>query len=100
MEQTISIGSVRNILSVRSFRSVRRKCSFPFDNIVVPNTALLYPVYKYNCQMAVAWVGFCATGMYRSIGLVEFSEISNRNFRHGKAAINSYSYSTLTCLSG
>ena len=30
------------------FRSVGPKCSFPFDNIVVPSTALLYPAYKNN----------------------------------------------------
>ena len=29
-------------------RSVGPKCSFLFDNIVVPSTALLYPAYKNN----------------------------------------------------
>ena len=31
---------------VWSFRSVGQKCPFPFDKIVVPSTALLYPAYK------------------------------------------------------
>ena len=65
----------------------------PIPLFYIPSTSTI-------TKRAVAWVGFCATGMYRSIGLVEFSEISNRNFCYGKAPINSYSYSTLTCLSG
>ena len=36
---------------VHSFRSVRPKCSFLFDKIVVPSTALLHPAYKNNTQM-------------------------------------------------
>ena len=35
---------------VWSFRSVGQKCPFPFDKIVVPSTALLYPAYKNNNQ--------------------------------------------------
>ena len=31
-------------------QSVRPKCPFPFDKIVVPSTALLYPAYKKNNQ--------------------------------------------------
>ena len=37
--------------SGHSIWSVRLKCPFPFDQIVVPRIALLYPVYKYNNQM-------------------------------------------------
>ena len=36
---------------VWSFRSVGLKCPFPFDEIVVPNTALLFPAYKNNKWM-------------------------------------------------
>ena len=35
---------------VWSFRSVGPKCPFPFDKIVVPSTAVLYPAYKNNNQ--------------------------------------------------
>ena len=31
-------------------QSVGPKCPFPFDKIVVPSTALLYPAYKNNNQ--------------------------------------------------
>ena len=48
------------------------KMSLSIWQIVVPSTALLYPAYKNNNQMhgGLGWV--CATGMYRSIGRVEF----------------------------
>ena len=59
MERTISVWSDRNIrdqlwkwstltglvISVGRFRSVGPKYSFPFDKILVPSTALLYPAY-------------------------------------------------------
>jgi len=60
--RAISIRSDRNtwdhILKVVHFdrsghllnRSVGPTCPFPFDKIVVPSTALLYPAYKNNNQ--------------------------------------------------
>ena len=53
-------------------RSVGPKCPFPFDKIVVPSTAVLYPSYK-NYQMRGGLGRVCATGMYRSIGHVTLS---------------------------
>ena len=35
--------------------SVRPKCPFPFDKIVLPCTVLLYPAYKNNNQ--TRWIG-------------------------------------------
>ena len=52
---------------VWSFRSVGPKCPFPFDKIVVPSPALLYPAYKNNNQTCGGLGRVCATGMYRSI---------------------------------
>ena len=49
----------------------RVKWPFPFNKIVVPSTALLYPAYKNNNQTRGGLGRVCATGMYRSI-----SEIS------------------------
>ena len=73
--------------SVWSFRSVGPKCLFPFGKIVVLNTALLYPAYKNNNQtrgrggLGRVW----ATGMYRSIGRVEFPKFQNGIFVEWKA---------------
>ena len=60
---------------VWSFRSVGPKCPFPFDKIVVPSTALLYPAYKNNNQTRGGLDRVCATGMYRFIGHAKFPEI-------------------------
>ena len=84
MEWTISVWSDRNMHD-QFWRSVRPKCPFPFDKIVVPSTTLLYPAYKNNNQMhgGLGWV--CATGMYRSIGHVEFPNCQNGIFVEWKA---------------
>ena len=65
--------------------SVRPKCPFPFDKIVVPSTTLLHPAYKNNNQThgGLGWV--CATGMYRSIGHVEFPKCQTGIFVEWKA---------------
>ena len=43
----------------RSKRNNRAKCPFPFDNIVVPSTSLLYPAYgkfpKFQNGIFVEW---------------------------------------------
>ena len=44
------------------------KCPFPFDKIVVPSTAPLYPACKSNKQTHSGLARVCANGMYRSIG--------------------------------
>ena len=72
-----------------SFRSVRLKCSFPFDNCYPVSTALLYPAYQYNKQMRGGLGQVCATGMYRSIGQVEFPKFQTGIFVKWKALINS-----------
>ena len=70
---------------VWSFRSVGPKSPFPFDKIVVPSTVLLFPAYKNNNQTCggLGWV--CATGMYCSIGQVEFPKFQTRIFLNWKA---------------
>ena len=59
--------------------SVRPKCPFPFDKIVVPSTALLYPAYKNNNQTRGGLGQVCATGIPFHWAR-EISEISDRNF--------------------
>ena len=49
---------------VRLPRSVGPKCPFPFDKIVVPSTALLYPAYKSNNQTRGGLGRVCATGIW------------------------------------
>ena len=49
---------------VRLSCSVGPKCPFPFDKIVIPSTALLYPPYKNNNKMRWGVGRVCATGMY------------------------------------
>ena len=68
-------------------RSVGPKCPFPFDKIVVPSTALLYPAYKNNNQTRGGLGRVCATGMYRSIGHVEFPTFQMGLLLNGKHPI-------------
>ena len=68
-----------------SFRSVGPKCPFPFDKIVVPCTALWHPVDKNNNQTLGGLVRVFATGMYRSIGHVEFPKFQTGIFVEWKA---------------
>ena len=65
LERTIPAGSDLNIWNHASWRwftftgPVGPKCSFLFDKIVVPSTAILYPAYMYKktiIKRAVAWV--------------------------------------------
>ena len=48
-----------------SFRSVRLKCSFPFDNCCPVSTTLLYPAYQYNKQTRGGLGQVCATGNFK-----------------------------------
>ena len=48
------------------------KCPFPFDKIVVPSTALIYPASKNNNHTHGGLGEVRATEMYHSIGYVEF----------------------------
>ena len=50
----------------------RTEMSLSMDKIVVPSTALLYPACKNNKQTRWGFGRVCATGMYRSIGHLEF----------------------------
>ena len=61
---------------------------FPFDKIVVPSTALLYPAYKNNNQTRGGLVRVCATGMYHSIGHVELPKLQTGIFVEPKAPCN------------
>ena len=70
---------------VWSFQLVRPKCPFQFDKIVVLSTALLYPAYKNNNQTCGGLGRVCATGMYHSIGHVEFPKFQTRIFIEWKA---------------
>ena len=72
MEKTISVLSDRNIWD--------NLCPFTFDKIVVPSTALLYPAYENNNQTRDSLGRVCATGMYRSIGHVEFPKFQTGIF--------------------
>ena len=94
IERTISVWSDRNIPDqlercpfwpFRSFRSVGPKCPFPFDTIVVPRTALLYPTYKNNNQTRGFLGRVCVTGMYRSVGHVKFPKCQIGIFVEWKA---------------
>ena len=67
---------------VWSFQSVG-----PFDKIVVPSTALLYPAYKNNDQMRDGLRRGCATGMYCFIGHVKFPKFQTRIFVEWKAPL-------------
>ena len=70
-------------------RSVGSKCAFPFDQIVVLSTALLYPAYKNKNQTRGGLSRVCATGMYRSIGHVKFPKFQTAIFVEWKAPRNS-----------
>ena len=62
-----------------------RSGPFPFGKIVFPSTALLYPAYKNNNQTRGGLGRVCATGMYRSIGHVEFPKFQMGIFLEWKA---------------
>ena len=57
----------------RSGHFGRPECPFPFDKIVVPNTAVLYPAHKNNNQTRGGLGRVCATRM------------GTRNFRNFKS---------------
>ena len=84
MERTISVWSDRNIRD-QLWRSVGPKCPFPFDKIVVPSTALLYPACKNNNQTCGGLGRGGETGMYRSTWRVEFPKFQTRIFDEWKA---------------
>ena len=62
----------------------RLKWTFPFDKIVVPSTALLYPAYMNNNQTRGRSSRVYATGMYRSIGHVTFPKCQPEFLLNGK----------------
>ena len=51
----------------------------------MPSTALLYPAFKNNNQTHGGLGRVCATGMYRSIGHVEFPKFQTGIFVDWKA---------------
>ena len=70
-----------------SFWAVGPRGPFPFGKIIVPSTALLYPAYKNNNQTRGGLGRVCATGMYRSIGHVEFPTFQMGILLNGKHPI-------------
>ena len=62
-----------------------KKFPFPFDKIVVPSTALLYPAYKNNNQTHGGLGRVCATRMYCSIGQMKFPKFQTGIFVEWKA---------------
>ena len=68
------------------------KSPFPFDKIVVPCSALWHPVDKNNNKTRGGLGRVFATGMYRSIGPVEFPKFETEIFAEWKAT---YDYSNL-----
>ena len=67
-----------------TFRSVGPKCPFPFDKIVVPSTAPLYPGYKNNNQTRGGLGRVYATGRYRSKRLANFRNFKSEFLLNGK----------------
>ena len=89
MERTISVSSDHNIwdqiwrwstLTGLVFSVGQTNFPFPFDKIVVPSTALLYPAYKDNNQMGCGLGQACATGLCSSIGHLEFPKFQTGIF--------------------
>ena len=78
--ECLFVFPVGNWIEILSFRSIGPKCPFPFDKIVFSSTALLRPAYKYNNQTRGGVGRVCATGIYRSIGRVEFSKFQTGMF--------------------
>ena len=78
---------------VWSFWSVRPKCPSPFDKIVVPSTALLYPAYKNN-NMLWLGLGLCNQNVlfHWACGI---NEISNWNFCWMELSIPGLPFPTL-----
>ena len=62
----------------------RTEMSLSFDKILVPRTALLNPAYKNNNHTCGGLGRVCATGMYRSIGHMEFPKFKPEFLLNGK----------------
>ena len=94
MERTVSVRFDRNIMGpplkpVCSFRLVGPKCPLPFDKIVIPSSALLYPAYTNNNQTRGGLGQVCVTGMYLSVGHVKFPKFQTGIFVEWKSPLNS-----------
>ena len=96
MERTISVSSDHNIwdqiwrwstLTGLVFSVGQTNFPFPFDKIVVPSTALLYPAYKDNNQMGCGLGQACATRLCSSIGHLEFPKFQTGFFVEWKAPL-------------
>ena len=74
LRECLFVFPVGNWKEILSFRSVGPKCPFSFDKIVLSSSALLRSAYKYNNQIRGGLGRVCATGIYPSIGRVEFSK--------------------------
>ena len=78
MERTALVCSDRNLKVHGPLWPVGTKCSFPFDQTVVPRTALLYPAYKNSNQTRGGLGRVRATGVTvpfhwaRGISEIEF----------------------------
>ena len=67
-------------------RSVGPKCPLPFDKIIFPRTAHLYPAYKHDNQTRNGFGLVCATVMHHSIGHVDFPKFYTGIFVEWKAS--------------
>ena len=63
----------------------RTEMPFPLDKIVVRSTALLYPAFMNNNQTRGGLSRVCATGMYRSIGHVEFPKFQTERLGYERS---------------
>ena len=98
MERTISVLSDHNIWDqlwrwstltglVFSVDWTNIYFPFPFDKVVVPSTALLYPAYKDNNQMRSGLGQASATRLCSSIGHLEFPKFQTGIFVEWKAPL-------------
>ena len=90
-------GTTFHLKVVRSFRSVGSKHPFPFDKIVVPSTALLYPTCKNNNQTCGGLGRAGETGLCRSIGRMELPKFQTRIFDEWKAPNTLRSWIVMQC---
>ena len=76
-------------------QSVGPKCPFPFDKIVVPSTALLYPAYKNNNQTQSNEVpDYCLTNITFTEHCI-FRELFIGNFLKTFSSLNHFVESIL-----
>ena len=94
--KTAESSQVNKLCVVWSFGSVGPKCPSPFDKIVVPIIALLYPVYKNNNMLYWLGLGLCNRNVLSFHWACEINEISNWNFCWRELSTPGLPFSTLS----